>query len=75
VFKFYCSGDANPSDSSKDPVIYPQGIHISHSKYLTVSDKWQGNAGNPGLYVLIWFYNVEGEFGIFEDVEVDVRFF
>jgi hypothetical protein len=56
-------------------VIYPQGIHISHSKYLTVSDKWQGNVGNPGLYVLIWFYNVEGEFGIFEDVEVDVRFF
>jgi hypothetical protein len=53
-------------------VIYPQGIHISHSKYLTISDKMQGNSGNLGLYVLIWFYNIEGEFGVFEDIEVDV---
>jgi hypothetical protein len=70
----YClilhQGDVNPSDSANDPDIYPQGIQISHSKYVVVSDRWQG-AGS-GVYVFIWFYNSQGEFGSFVDIDLDV---
>jgi hypothetical protein len=76
TFLFCClishQGDVIPSDSAKDPSIYPQGIQISHSKYVVASSLWQG-AGGTGLYALIWFYNIQGEFGTFIDIILDVN--
>jgi hypothetical protein len=65
-------GDIDPSDYAKDPNLYLQGMHIEHSKYIVVSDKWQ-ESGVHGLYALIWIFNIQGQFGSFVDINMDVR--
>jgi hypothetical protein len=59
---------------AKDPQIYPQGILISHQKYIVPSDIWVGNAVN-GTYAMTWFFNIEGEFGTFIDIRLEVRIY
>jgi hypothetical protein len=73
LLKYHQSvGDIDPSDYAKDPTLYFQGMHIEHSKYIVVSDKWQENT-DLGLYALIWIFNIQGQFGSFVDIDMDVR--
>jgi hypothetical protein len=71
IFLNNLSGNLNPQNAHNNPEIYPQGIHISHQKHIFVSDTWKGDIEN-GTYALIWYFNIEGEFGTFVDIKLEV---
>jgi hypothetical protein len=67
----FISGDVNPLDTSKNPDLLNLGIHITHGKYISVSDLWRTSTGLE-LNECMWLYWNEGEMEFFNDVNVKV---
>jgi hypothetical protein len=60
----------NPANSGNDPSVIPQGLVITHGKYVVVTNKWV-TSGSRGS-VIMWFFHISGTMGRYTDVRLDV---
>jgi hypothetical protein len=64
------SGALNAANSGYDPAVIPQGLVITHGKYVVVTNKWV-TSGSRGSFVM-WFFHISGTMGRYIDVRLDV---